>query len=92
MPDANRIKLKVDRFVKYVLADEINKATFGLGLNKAKASALTYAALHLAMAKAGKRVIIHYLWSGISIHLGEMFKKRFLVIVKELINELKKQK
>lgn len=85
MPDANRIKLKVNKFVKYVLADEINKATFGLGLNKAKASALTYAALHLAMAKAGKRVIIHYLWSGISIHLGEMFKKRFLVIAKELI-------
>ena len=85
MPDANRVKLKVDRFVKYVLADEINKATFGLGLNKAKASALTYAALHLAIAKAGKRVIIHYLWSGISIHLGEIFKKRFLVIVKELI-------
>lgn len=83
--DTSKVKLKVDRFVHYVLADEKNKLSFGSDLNKAVASAWTYAALHLIMANENRMVVLHYLWKGINCYPREIFKKRFLVIVKKLI-------
>lgn len=80
--DAEKIKTKARVFEELVKSDVINQKTFGSSLNQAFASISTYAALHLAIARAPKREILHYLWRGIKINPKEIFKKRFLVIVK----------
>jgi glycosyltransferase involved in cell wall biosynthesis len=84
-PDTSKIKQKVCQFVQAVLRDDINNKHFGSRLNKAEASAWTYAALHLIMAKENKKVVLHYLLKGIDRYPGEALKKRFLVITKKLI-------
>ncbi|MBS1681423.1 MAG: glycosyltransferase [Bacteroidetes bacterium] len=84
--DISKIKTKVDRFVHYVTNDEQNRRYYGQRLNKAVASAFTYASLHLAMANESKREVFHYLWKGVKTYPGEILKKRFLVIMKKLIS------
>ncbi|MBS1558116.1 MAG: glycosyltransferase family 2 protein [Bacteroidetes bacterium] len=84
--DTSKIKTKVDRFVHYVINDEQNRKYYGQRLNKAVASAFTYASLHLAMANESKREVFHYLWKGVKTYPGEILKKRFLVIMKKLIS------
>ncbi|MGC4022151.1 MAG: glycosyltransferase [Cyclobacteriaceae bacterium] len=83
--DTAKIKTKVDRFVHYVTNDEQNRKYYGHRLNKAVASAFTYASLHLAMANENKREVLHYLWKGVKVHPSEIMKKRFFVILKKLI-------
>jgi glycosyltransferase involved in cell wall biosynthesis len=80
--DVEKIKTKADLFMKYVMADSANNKTYGKALEEALASAKTYVALHLAMAKASRKEIWRYLKEGIAHYPGEMFKKRFLVIIK----------
>jgi len=84
-PDTSKIKLKVERFVRYVLEDDMNKVRFGSGENKAVASAWTYAALHLILANEKRKVVLRYLFKGIRSCPKEMIKKRFFVIVKKLV-------
>ncbi len=83
--DTFKIKEKVDKFIHYVSLDESNKRNFGNNLNKAIASALTYAALHLIMANSNRKEVLYYLMNGIQRYPGEILKKRFLVIVKKLV-------
>ncbi|MBX2942956.1 MAG: glycosyltransferase [Cyclobacteriaceae bacterium] len=83
--DSVAIKRKVERFIHYVLADSNNKAHFGSTLNKAIASANTYAALHLIIAGGEKMEVLQYLWRGITNSPSEIFTKRFLVIIKKVI-------
>lgn len=83
--DTTKIKLKIDRFIHYVLLDEMNKKYYGSKLNKTVASAWTYAALHLAIANGNKKDVLYYLLKGINRYPGEVFKKRFLGIFKKLI-------
>ncbi|HCW08311.1 MAG TPA: hypothetical protein DGG95_13205 [Cytophagales bacterium] len=83
--DTLKIKRKADRFVQYVLQDEINQRRYGKKLNIAEASAWTYTALHLAMAKAPAGDVLLYLWKGIHSNPMEIIKKRFFVIVKKLL-------
>jgi glycosyltransferase involved in cell wall biosynthesis len=83
--DIEKIKNKAAQFIQHVFADAANKETFGQKLNQASASAKTYVALHLAMAKANKREIWKYLKDGVSDYPGEILKKRFLVIIKLML-------
>lgn len=83
--DKTKIKEKVNRFVKYVSEDEINIEKFGTRLNKALASAWTYAALHLVVAHENKFEVLRYLVKGLRTYPLEIFKKRTLVIFKKLI-------
>ncbi|MCX8490693.1 MAG: glycosyltransferase family A protein [Cyclobacteriaceae bacterium] len=83
--DTSKLKLKIDQFIHYVLQDELNKKYFGSNLNKAVASAWTYAALHLAIANESKKEVLYYLLKGIKRYPSEVLKKRFLVIIKKLI-------
>lgn len=84
-PDTSKIELKVERFVHYILEDDMNKLSFGSSLNKAVASAWTYAALHLVIANENKKEVLWYTLKGIRSYKGEVMKKRFLVIVKKLL-------
>ena len=84
-PDIEKIKLKVEKFVYYVQQDQVNKEFFHKKINKAVASAWTYAALHLAIVNHNKRDILVYLWKGIKAYPGEVFKKRLLVILKKTV-------
>ena len=83
--DTSKIKRKVACFVHYVVQDEQNKRSFGKGLNKTVASAWTYAALHLSIARENRMEVLRYLLMGIRCNPGELFKKRFLVIIKKLM-------
>ncbi|MBS1488011.1 MAG: hypothetical protein JST43_10540, partial [Bacteroidetes bacterium] len=80
-----RIKTKVDLFIDKVMNNPHNQLSYGKRLQWAQASALTYAALHLSLAKEKKTVVINYLWKAILISPREIFKKRFLVIIKNLV-------
>lgn len=84
-PDVQKIKLKVEKLVEFILQDEINRKFFKKKINKAVASAWTYASLHLAIANHDKKEVLAYLWKGLRAHPGEIFKKRFLVILKKTI-------
>lgn len=83
--DIEKIKQKVDRFIHYVINDEENRRRFKSSLKKPVASAWTYAALHLAIAEAGKGEILRNLLRGVSINPFEVFKRRTLVILRKLI-------
>jgi len=83
-PDVQKIIQKVESLVNYILQDEVNKKYFGKKINKAVASAWTYTALHLAIANHNKKQILTYLWKGLTTYPGEVFKKRFLVILKKI--------
>jgi|JI10StandDraft_1071094.scaffolds.fasta_scaffold00158_27 glycosyltransferase involved in cell wall biosynthesis len=80
--DIEKIKTKVQVFETLVKSDPVNQRVFGSRLKQTYASISTYAALHLAIAKAPRKEIFNYLWRGIRLNPAEVFKKRFLVIVK----------
>jgi len=80
--DTEKIKSKVETFAKIVESDSENQRAFGSHLRQTYASVFTYAALHLAMAHASRKEVFQYLWRGIKLNPAEIFKKRFLVIVK----------
>lgn len=80
-----KIKSKIAHFINYVNQDPINNKTYGKRLNRAFASANTYAALHLAIAQEENKVVFQYLLKGIFNHYNEVFKKRFLVIIKLML-------
>jgi glycosyltransferase involved in cell wall biosynthesis len=83
--DVSKIKEKVNRFVKYILMDEVIKNVYGPAINRAVASAWTYAALHLAISRDRKDEILTYLLKGVRAHPGEFFKRRFLVVISKLV-------
>lgn len=83
--DIEKIKIKAKIFEGIVKADAENQRVFGARLRFVFASISTYVALHLAMACAPKKEILQYLWRGISLNPNEIFKKRFLVIVKFIV-------
>ena len=82
--EANPDKLirKGEKFIHYVLSDKNNQQVYGNALRKTSASAKTYVALHLAMSNAPKKMIWNFLKEGVSDDVGELFSKRFLVILK----------
>ncbi len=82
--DANlkKLLLRTERFIRYVSSDPNNQLTYGRQLSKTVASAMTYTALHLALAKANKREVWHYLKMGILGNPFELMRKRFFVILK----------
>lgn len=83
--DTEKIKSKVQMFEKIVKSDAENQRVFGTRLRQTYASVSTYAALHLAMAGAARKEIFLYLWRGVKFNVGEIFKKRFLVIMKFML-------
>lgn len=80
--DIEKIKVRVGVLEELVKADSENRRVFGSRLKQTYASIATYAALHLAMANASRKEILRYLWRGIQLNPAEIFKKRFLVIIK----------
>jgi len=83
--NTQRIKTKAEKFCHYVLTDEKNKIVYGNKLNQAKASALTYAALHLVMANEKNAIVFKYLCRGIKENPREILRKRFFAILKKII-------
>ncbi len=83
--DNEKIKEKVKAFIKYLLQDQVNQSSYGSALNQAVASANTYAALHLALAKESKREVIRFLSRGINSYPGEIFKRRSAIILIKLL-------
>lgn len=83
--DLEKIKNKAERFIYYVLEDKMNHQFYGAHLKEASASAKTYVALHLAMAKASRKEVWHYLVAGVFDYPGEVLRKRFLVILKLMV-------
>ena len=83
--DTRKIEMKVNKFIDCIYADPGNVTSLGKELDKAAASALTYAALHILLASSNKRIALNYLLKGIRKHPSEIFKKRFLVIVFRLL-------
>jgi hypothetical protein len=79
--DIPKITAKVDVFCRYVTSDENNRLRYGERLRIATASAKTYAALHIAMARSAKGMVLKYLRSGLSDSTSQLFSKRFIVIV-----------
>jgi glycosyltransferase involved in cell wall biosynthesis len=80
--DTFKIKKKAARFIEHTMSDKRNVEVYGKNLKIALGSINTYVALHLAMAKADRSDIWQYLKRGIMQNPGEMFRKRFLVIIK----------
>lgn len=80
-----KIEKKVERFTHYVLSDALNKSVFKEKLSIPVASAYSYAALHMALGRAPRRKIAEYLGRAIGRNFREMFRKRFLVILKLIV-------
>ncbi|MEO7989469.1 MAG: glycosyltransferase [Chryseolinea sp.] len=78
----DKLILKAERFIQYVSNDKNNQQAYGRDLRKTTASVKTYVALHLAMSNAPKKMVWKYLKEGISENSNELFRKRFLVILK----------
>ena len=83
--DIEKIRTKVQIFEELVKSDPVNRKVFGSRLNQTYASIATYAALHLAIAGAPRKEIFNYWWRGLRLNPAELFKKRFLVIMKLVI-------
>lgn len=83
--DINKIKAKVDLFIDMISNNRILGRAFGSNVNKIVASALTYKALHVAIAKGNRSEIVSFTFRGIRKNPGELFSRRFLVILKFLI-------
>jgi hypothetical protein len=73
---------KGEKFIHYVMKEKNNQQVYGRDLQKTSASVLTYIALHLAISKAPNNMVWHYLKAGVLDNAGELFRKRFLVILK----------
>lgn len=83
--NTEKIKAKVSLFIDLVTSNTEVTSHYGSKVNKVVASALTYAALHIAIAKSNRSEIISFTMRGIMKNPGEMLKKRFLVILKLLV-------
>jgi len=83
--DGFRIVEKVNVFVKYVMEDARNVSHYGAKLRRATASAYTYAALHLLIAKSGRSLALSYFWKGVRQYPGVVLTKRSVIIVLKLI-------
>lgn len=83
-PDA--IKAKVELLIKCVLEDKVNSTLIGNQLRKVVASAYTYAALHMLMAKGSRKEATLFLMKGLGKYPGELFRKRALVIIWKLLS------
>ncbi len=83
--DGSRIIGKVNTFVKHVMEDAENAAHYGIKLRRATASAYTYAALHLLMARSGRLLALSYFWKGLRQYPDALLSKRSLVIVLKLL-------
>jgi hypothetical protein len=81
-----KLVLKAERFIHYALNNEINQRFYGKKLRKTSASAMTYVALHLAMARASKRKVWRYVKAGFFEYPAEILKRRFLVIIRLMIS------
>ncbi len=83
--NCERIERKATMFVKYVAADPAIQATFGKKLAIPFASLWSYTALHLAIAGASRKKIMHYLIKAVRKNPLEIFRRRFLVVLKFLL-------
>jgi len=82
--NSNKLKVKADRFLKCIAADEVNQKVYGMLLTRTVSSLYMYTALHLAMANGSLWDVVSYLKKGIVSNRGSLFTKRFLVILKIL--------
>jgi hypothetical protein len=78
----DKLILRAERFIHYVLKDLNNQRVYGREIQKTVASVMTYVALHLALLNAPKLMIWQYMVRGVSFNIGELFRRRFLVILK----------
>jgi len=83
--DELKLKRAADLFIKYVSEDSVNRKVYGQALRQAYASVLTYVSLHLAIARCSKKEVLRYLIRGLKNNPREVFKRRFFVIFKLLI-------
>jgi glycosyltransferase involved in cell wall biosynthesis len=83
--DPQKLVIKAEKFIQYVTGDKTNRQVFGRNLLKTSASVKTYVALHLAMIKASRKQVWQYLIQGIADYPAEMFRRRFLVILKLML-------
>lgn len=84
-PDIERIEKKAHSFIRHVSQDAINKRYYGDELKKAIASVNTYTSLHILMANGSRRDALKYLMRGINHNIMEIFRVRFLVILKMML-------
>jgi glycosyltransferase involved in cell wall biosynthesis len=69
-----------------LLRDKIFTEVFGDRVNLLEASLQTYVALHLAIAKGYKIDALQYLAKGLLLNPRELFTRRFLAIIKNIIS------
>jgi glycosyltransferase involved in cell wall biosynthesis len=83
--NTEKIKAKTALFIDLITGNKELVTLYGSKINKAIASALTYTALHLAIAGSSRSEVISYTYRGVMTNPGEIFRKRFLVILKLLV-------
>jgi glycosyltransferase involved in cell wall biosynthesis len=83
--NSEKLFLKAERFLHYVLNNKNISQVYGRELRKTSASVKTYVALHLAISKASNRIVWRYLKAGVSDYKGELFRRRFWVVIKLMI-------
>lgn len=83
--DSQKLKLKADRFVKYVSEDEINKKVYTAQFKTIFSSIYMYTALHLAMIGGNTIEVLRYLIKGVQNSICSIFTRRFLVVIKLMI-------
>ncbi len=79
--NAESIVRKVDKFIQHASYDEVNRRKLGKALNRVVGSALSYASLHLAIARGPKKLILRYALRAMAKTPDLIFKKRLLVII-----------
>jgi glycosyltransferase involved in cell wall biosynthesis len=83
-PEDN-LRYRAEHIRRCLLADPASVEAYGLkGINSVYAHTLTYASLHLAMSRKGRRAL-SYLAEGIRIDFNELFKRRTMGIFKTLL-------
>ena len=85
--NAEKVKLKVNLFNRYVSEDSTNQRVYSGLLKKTHSSAFMYLALHLAMIGSNSKEVILHLCKGIKNNFGAIFTKRFLVIMRFLVRQ-----
>lgn len=76
---------RADIFLKKVENNPVIMQKFGDKINVLRGSVFTYVSLHLAMDGRHKLEAVKFLHKGIKANLSELFKRRFLAIIKNLI-------
>ena len=81
----DKLLYRAEHLRAYLLEDESAVAAYGIsGINAVYAHMLTYASLHLAMSRKKLRAL-YYLGKGIRVKAGEVFTRRFIGILKNII-------